>query len=91
MKVRRLTRLTNALLKRGDKHFAHMALCIWDYSFRRPHLSLRTKNDSGITPAMAADLTCRPAKFEKLIARVDEPALAPSRPKRYHQRPKAVE
>lgn len=87
--VRRFSRRTIAFSKASEKHIDHVALWYWYYNFVRPHLSLRTKTDNRVTPAMAAGLTYRPAKFEELIALVDELAPKPNRPKTYRKRQRA--
>lgn len=86
MSVRRFARRTNAFSKRFEKHVDAVALHFWNYNFVRPHLSLRTRSDNRVVPAMVAGLTHRPAKFEELVSLIDELAPAPRRPRHYKKR-----
>jgi len=90
MSNRRFMRKGNAFSKDFDQHMASVALHFWNYNFRRPHLSLRDSHRIRVTPAMAADLTYRPSKFEELVSLIDELAPKPNRPKRYRKRQRDV-
>ena len=68
MSMRRFTRLTNAFSKKIDNHACAIALYSIHYNMVRPHLSLRTKSDNRVTPAMAAGIASRPWKIEDLVA-----------------------
>ena len=86
MGMRRLTRLTNGFSKKAEQHAAMVALYAYWYNHCRPHLSLRSRSDNRVTPAMVAGLAYRPSTFEELIALVDELAPKPNRPKTYRKR-----
>lgn len=88
--VRRFSRRTLAFSRAFEKHVDHVALWYWYYNFARTHRSLRTKTDNRVTPAMAAGLTYRPAKFEELVSLIDALAPAPRRPKHYRKRQRAA-
>ena len=59
MSMRRFTRLTNAFSKKLENHACAIALYSIHYNMVRPHLSLRTKGDNRVTPAMAAGCVFR--------------------------------
>ena len=67
MSMRRFTRLTNAFSKKVENHACAVALHFAYYNLCRPHLSLRTKRNNRITPAMAAGVTTEPMKIEELV------------------------
>ena len=71
MSMRRFTRLTNAFSKKLENHACAIALYSIHYNMVRPHLSLRTKGDNQVTPAMAAGLSSRPWKMERLVELLD--------------------
>ena len=71
MSLRRYTRLTNAFSKKIENHTASFSVYAFWYNWIRPHMSLRTKRNNQITPAMAAGLTDRPMSFEDLVGMID--------------------
>ena len=71
MSMRRFTRLTNAFSKKIENHSHSVSLHFMYYNFCRQHKSL-----DGITPAMAAGVTCRLWDIEDIVRIVNE-----SRPK----------
>ena len=68
MSMRRFTRLTNAFSKKIENHACAVALHFAYYNLCRPHLSLRTKKNNRITPAMAAGVLDRPMQIADLVA-----------------------
>jgi IS1 family transposase len=80
MHNRRFTRLTNAFSKKFESHVHMVAIwAVW-YNWVRIHKSLR------ITPAMAANLTDTVWTWEMIVAKMDEIAPKPGRPKSYKKR-----
>lgn len=77
MHNRRFTRLTNAFSKKFESHVHMVAIWTVWYNWVRIHKSLR------ITPAMAANLTDTVWTWEAIIAKMDEVAPKPGRPKTY--------
>ena len=77
MHNRRFTRLTNAFSKKFESH-VHM-IAIWSvwYNWVRVHKTLR------VSPAMAANLTNTLWSWETIVAKMDEVAPKPGRPKIY--------
>ena len=71
MSMRRFTRLTNAFSKKIDNHACAIALYSIHYNMVRPHLSLRTKGNNRVTPAMAAGIAKRPWTLEQLVELLD--------------------
>ncbi len=67
MSMRRFTRLTNAFSKKVENHACAVALHFAHYNLCRSHLSLRTKRNNRITPAMAAGVTNEPMKIADLV------------------------
>lgn len=65
MKMRRLTRLTNAFSKKLDNHRAAVALYFMHYNFCRIHQTLR------VTPAMEAGITDHVWSIEEAVALLD--------------------
>jgi IS1 family transposase len=84
MHNRRFTRLTNAFSKKFESH-VHM-VGIWTvwYNWVRIHKSLR------ITPAMAANLTDTVWSWETIVAKMDEIAPKPGRPKTYKKQSEQI-
>ena len=78
--VSRVTRLSNAFSKKLESHRNALSLYFYFYNWCRIHKTLR------VTPAMAAGLTDKLLSFEELIARMDEAAPKPGRPKTYKKR-----
>ena len=77
MHNRRFTRLTNAFSKKFESHVHMVAIWTVWYNWIRIHKSLR------ITPAMAANLTDTVWTWEMIVAKMDEVAPKPGRPKTY--------
>ena len=86
MGMRRFTRLTNAFLKRLDKHCAMLALYYFSYNHVKPHGSVRTKGNNRITPAMAAGIADRPATYADLVSLIDARAPEVQYAKTYQKR-----
>lgn len=80
MHNRRFTRLTNAFSKKFESHVHMVAIWTVWYNWVRIHKSLR------ITPAMAANLTDTVWTWEMIVAKMDEVAPKPGRPKTYKKR-----
>jgi IS1 family transposase len=80
MHNRRFTRLTNAFSKKFESHVHMVAIWTVWYNWVRIHKSLR------ITPAMAANLTTTLWTWEMIVAKMDEVAPKPGRPKSYKKR-----
>jgi IS1 family transposase len=77
MHNRRFTRLTNAFSKKFESHVHMVAIWTVWYNWVRIHKSLR------ITPAMAANLTDTVWTWDMIVAKMDEIAPKPGRPKTY--------
>lgn len=77
MHNRRFTRLTNSFSKKFESHVHMVAIWTVWYNWCRIHKSLR------ITPAMAAGLTDTIWTREMIVAKMDEVAPKPGRPKTY--------
>ena len=77
MKIRRMTRLTNAFSKKAENHARAMALHFAYYNFCRVHTTL-TRQKKGIhqTPAMAAGLTNRVWTVLDLVSLLDQEMAA---------------
>ena len=84
MHKRRVTRLTNAFSKKFESHVHMVAIWTVWYNWVRIHKSLR------ITPAMAANLTDTVWSWETIVAKMDEVAPKPGRPKTYKKRPEQI-
>lgn len=84
MHNRRFTRLTNAFSKKFESHVHMVAIWTVWYNWVRIHKSLR------ITPAMAANLTDTVWSWETIVAKMDEVAPKPGRPKTYKKRPEQI-
>jgi hypothetical protein len=67
MASRRFTRLTNGFSKKLDHHKAAVALYVAHYNLCRPHMSLATKREGGVTPTMALGLTHHVWSIAELI------------------------
>jgi hypothetical protein len=80
MHNRRFTRFTNAFSKKFKSHVRMVA--IWTAWYNRVpiHKILRT------TPAIAADMTSTLWTQEMTVAKMDEVALKPGRPRTYRKR-----
>jgi len=59
--------LTNAFSKKIENLKAAVALHFMYYNFCRPHKTLNTKRDLGITPAMAAGVAKKAWKIEDIV------------------------
>lgn len=77
MSMKRFARLSNAFSKKLASHRNALALYFFFYNWCRIHKTLR------VTPAMAAGISDTLLSFEDLIARMDEAAPKPGRPKEY--------
>ncbi len=84
MHNRRFTRLTNAFSKKFESHVHMVAIWTVWYNWVRIHKSLR------ITPAMAANLTDTVWTWDMLVAKMDEVAPKPGRPKVYKKRDEQI-
>jgi IS1 family transposase len=84
MHNRRFTRLTNAFSKKFESHVHMVAIWTVWYNWVRIHKSLR------ITPAMAANLTDTVWSWETIVAKMDEIAPKPGRPKSYKKRDQEI-
>jgi IS1 family transposase len=77
MHNRRFTRLTNAFSKKFESHLHMVAIWTVWYNWVRIHKTLR------VSPAMAANLTDTLWSWETIVAKMDEVAPKPGRPKTY--------
>lgn len=84
MHNRRFTRLTNAFSKKFESHVHMVAIWTVWYNWVRIHKSLR------ITPAMAANLTDTVWSWDTIVAKMDEVAPKPGRPKTYKKQPEQI-
>ena len=71
MSMRRFTRLTNAFSKKVENLAHAVSLHFMHYNFVRPHLSLRTKKDNRVTPAMAAAVSSEPWTLARVVGLLD--------------------
>ncbi len=84
MHNRRFTRLTNAFSKKFESHVHMVAIwAVW-YNWVRIHKTLR------VSPAMAANLTDTLWSWETIIAKMNEVAPKPGRPKVYKKRDQEI-
>lgn len=67
MNMRRFTRLTNAFSKKIENLEYAVALHFMYYNFCRPHKTLNSKRNLGITPAMASGVADRAWSIEDII------------------------
>ena len=77
MHNRRFTRLTNAFSKKFESHVYMITIWTVWYNWVRVHKTLR------VSPAMAANLTNTLWSWETIVAKMDEGAPKPGRPKIY--------
>ena len=74
MRMRRYTRLTNALSKKVYNHSCAAALLLFHYNYARVHMTLtRLTGGTPTTPAMAAGLATRPWTMADIVRFVEAP------------------
>lgn len=83
MELRRFTRKTNGFSKTADGLRNSVALYFLYYNFCRPNLTLKTKTQSHVTPAMAIGLADCVYDAEWIVGLIDARAPKPNRPKTY--------
>jgi IS1 family transposase len=80
MQMRRFTRLTNAFLKKLERHICAVSLYLVFDNWMRIQITLR------VTPAMVAVLTDKLMSMEDLVVLIDAAADKPNRPASYKKR-----
>ncbi|MYB39495.1 MAG: IS1 family transposase [Gammaproteobacteria bacterium] len=82
MQNRRFTRLTNAYSRKARNHVMSLALQFVWYNFCQIHSTI------SVTPAMEAGLDSTVRDPEWIVAKIDEIAPKPNRPKKYKKKAK---